>query len=183
MADWKPTIYKSFLLASFISFLVGSFTSGKTSLGAYIAGYGVLSIGIAFLLLMLFAIMKMKKPDANAKWYTYVVEMMLNTGPFLFMLGVVGFILYLLIQFRADIVDGHIAPSYHSFSNIIVILLMLQLYFLYANIDNASFESTGKINPVIMSILYLLSVLTGISSAILYIILNYYSTDGFRNPH
>jgi hypothetical protein len=104
----------------------------------------------------------------------------MTSGPFILMLGVIAFVLYLLVQYKNNIIEGHIAPSYNSFSNIIVILLMLQLFLIMNNINDEKFEATGKLSKVTSSMIYLLGVLTAISSIILNTILKYYSTDGFR---
>ncbi len=48
--------------------------------------------------------------------------------------------------------------------NIIVILLLLQLYLVYTNISSERFESTGKMSKVTSSIIYLLGTLTGIAT-------------------
>lgn len=105
----------------------------------------------------------------------------MTSGPFLLMLGVIGFVLYLLINYKDKIVAGHIDPSYNSFSNTIVMLLLLQIYLVYTNISTNNFESTGKISKVTSSFIYLLGVLTAMCSIILSTILKYYSTDGFTN--
>ena len=87
--------------------------------------------------------------------------------------------MYLLIKYKNNIIDEKIAPGYNSFSNIIVILLLVQFYILYNNITTEQFERTGKMPKVTNSIVYLVGVLTFICSIILYTILKYYSTDGF----
>ena len=84
--------------------------------------------------------------------------------------------------YKNNIIDGHVAPSYNSFSNIIILLLLLQVYLVYTNISTENFESSGKISKVTSSFIYLLGVLTAICSIILGTILKYYSTDGFANP-
>jgi hypothetical protein len=56
---------------------------------------------------------------------------------------------------------------------------MMQLFIVINNINTEKFETTGKMSKVVSSTIYLLGILTGISSIILYTILKYYSTDGF----
>ena len=65
------------------------------------------------------------------------------------MLSVIGFVLYLLINYKNKIIEGHIAPSYNSFSNIIVMLLLVQVYLVYTNIRTDNFETTGKLSKII----------------------------------
>ena len=60
-------------------------------------------------------------------------------------------------------------------------LLLVQLYMVYTNINTEKFENTGKMSKVTSGIIYLLGVITTICSIILYTILKYFSTDGFRN--
>ena len=50
----------------------------------------------------------------------------------------------------------------------------------YNNINTDKFEVTKRISKVASTMIYLIGVLTAISSIILYIILKYYSTDGFQ---
>jgi hypothetical protein len=52
---------------------------------------------------------------------------------------------------------------------------------LYNNLNNPDFELNGKISNLSISLLYLMSVILSIMSIILYVILKYYQTDGFKN--
>lgn len=177
MADWYPTIYKACIYASIVVFILGFFSDSKASLGAYLAGYSMLTLGIMMILVVLFS--KMLKVSVNTSTTQIIYSILMTTGPFILMLGVIAFVLYLLIKYKNNIKDGNVAPSYNSFSNIIIILLMVQLYLVITNIGTERFETTGKMSTVISSIIYLLGVLTAISSITLYTILKYYSTDGF----
>jgi hypothetical protein len=178
MSKWYSSIYKACILASLISFIIGFFSKPKISLGAYLAGYSVLILGIMMIIIILFNnILKINGNSSNIQiFYT----ILMTSGPFILMLGVIAFILYLLITYYNRISEGEVASGYNTFSNIIVMLLLLQLYLVYNNIDNTNFETSGKISKVVSSIIYLLGVLTTICSINLYIILKYYTTDGFK---
>jgi hypothetical protein len=178
MKDWYSTIYKACIIAAVISFIIGFFTQSQISLGAYISGYSVLILGILMILVILLT--NVLKVSQNASTFQVLFSIMVTTGPFILILGIIGFILYLLINYKNSIISGNIAPGYSSFSSIISILIFIQLYLVYTNIDTDKFELTGKISRVVTSIIYLLGVLTAICSIILYTILKYYSTDGFR---
>ena len=179
MADWYSGIYKACIIASLVAFIIGFFTQSQTALGAYIAGYSVLTLGIMMILLILFN--NILRVSSNGSAFQIIYSILMTSGPFLLILAVIGFVLYLLINYKDRIIAGHIAPSYNSFSNIIVMLLLLQVYLVYTNISTDSFKSTGKISKVTSSFIYLLGVLTSICSIILATILKYYSTDGFTN--
>lgn len=179
MKDWYSSIYKPLIFASLIAFIIGFFAQSQMGLRAYIAGYSVLTLGIMMILIILFK--NVLKVSSNGSALQIIYSILMTSGPFLLILLVIAFVLYLLINYKNNIIAGHVAPSYNSFSNIIVLLLLVQVYLVYTNIDTDSFESTGKISKVTSSFVYLLGVLTAICSIILGTILKYYSTDGFSN--
>ena len=87
-------------------------------------------------------------------------------------------------QFRTyknNIIAEHVSYGYYSFSNIAIILLLIQLYIVYTNISTDSFEKTGKMPKVTSGIIYLFGILTAICSIILFTILKYFTTDGFTS--
>ena len=183
MKDWYSSIYKAFIISAIISFVIGFFSEGNVSLGSYITGYSVLILGIMMILLILFnSTMKITEGQSNYSIYDKILyAILLPAGPFLLMLGVITFILYLMIKYKSIILDNHVSSGYNSFSNITVILILIQLYIVYTNITSDSFEKTGKISKVTSSLIYLLGVLSAISSIILYTILKYFTTDGFTS--
>lgn len=184
MTSWYQSIYKAFIISAIISFVIGFFSEGKVSLGSYITGYSVLILGIMMILLILFnSTMKITEGQGFYGYYDKILYtgVFAQAGPFLLMLGVIAFILYLMITYKSIILQGHVANGYHSFSNINVILILIQLYIVYTNITSDSFEKTGKMSKVTSSIIYLLGVLSAISSIILYTILRYFTTDGFTS--
>lgn len=179
MSDWYSTIYKACIFAAAISFIIGFFTGSNTSLGAYIAGYSVLTLGVLMILVILFS--NILRVTVNDSIFKIIYSILMTAGPFILILGIIGFVLYLLINYKNNIISGHIAPSYNSFSNIIIMLLLIQMYLVYSNIGSERFQVTGKMSKVTSGIIYLLGVITAISSIILYTILKYYSTDGFQS--
>ena len=180
MKDWYASIYKGFIIAGLVAFLIGFFTQGQTSLGAYISGYSVLTLGIMMILLILFnGVLSRSQNDSSS--FSLLYTILLTAGPFLLMLAVISFILYLMITYKNNIINNRVSQSYYSFANISVILLFIQLYILYTNITTNKFETTGQMSKVTSSLIYLLSVLGGICSIILFTILKYYTTDGFQN--
>ena len=100
------------------------------------------------------------------------------TGPFLIMLGVVGFVSYMLISYKNIIINDRVAPSYKAFNNITLLLLLLGMCIVMSNMSNEKFKSTGKLSLISSSLLYLLGLLEIISSLIIYVLLKYYTTDG-----
>lgn len=179
MKDWYSTIYKACIFASLVAFIMGFFTQSQLSLGAYISGYSALTLGIMMILIVLFN--NVLRVTENSSALQILYSILMTSGPFILILAVISFVLFLLINYQDKIIAGQVAPSYNSFSNIIVMLLLVQVYLVYTNINTDTFESSGKIPKVTSSLVYLLGVLTGICSIILSTILKYYSTDGFTN--
>jgi hypothetical protein len=87
----------------------------------------------------------------------------------------IKFDIYIVIDDNSTDYTG----QYSNFSNINIILILIQLYIVYTNISSDSFEKTGKMSKVTSSVVYLLGVLSTITSIILYTILRYFTTDGF----
>lgn len=171
-------IYKALIISSVIAFLLG-FVVGmsdniKVQIGSYIAGYSVLSLGIFLLIFIL--LNNVNKILQTKEKISYGLMIL---GPFVIMICVIIFILFMLIKYKENIIENRIAPGYNSFMNIIIILLFIQTYLVYSNINTERFETSHKLSGIINGFMYLLSTLMGISSIILYIILKYYSTDGF----
>ena len=177
MKDWYSGVYKALILTSVIAFLISFFSSGTISLGAILAGYSVLILGILMILLILFN--QIMKGTQDQSMLQILYSILLMAGPFLLMLGVIGFVLYLIIFYKNIIIDGYISDSYYTFSNITIILLLLQIYIVFTNINTDRFETTGKISKVTSSLIYLLGVLTIMSSLIIFTVLKYFRTDGF----
>ena len=177
MKDWYASIYKAFIIAGMIAFITGFFTQGNVSLGAYMSGYSILVLAIMMLLIVLFN--NLLQITQHQSTFQILYTIVMSTGPFILMLGVIAFILYLMITYKNNILSGHLSQSYYSFSNINIILLLIQLYIVYTNISTPIFEQTGKLSQLTSSIIYLLGVLEGITAVILFTILKYFTTDGF----
>lgn len=177
MTDWYSSVYKAFIFAGVIAFILGFFTKDKTSLGAYMAGYSVYILAILMILTILLS--NLFRITANDSTFSQIYSILTVTGPFILILAVISFVLYLLIRYKDNIISGHVASGYSSFSNIIVMLLFLQFYLVYTTINSDKFQTTGKMTKVVSSSIYLLGVLSSICSIILYTILKYYTTDGF----
>jgi hypothetical protein len=177
MSNWFSTIYKACIIAGIISFVLGLFTTSGTSLGAFIAGYSV--VILAILLILIVSVNTILTINGNDSISEFLSSVLITNGPFLFILSIITFVLSLLIKYQSNIIDDNTAPGYNSYSNIIVILSIIQLCLIYRNITNEKFNTTGKLSAITSSLIYLIGVITAMNSIMLYRILEYYSTDGF----
>lgn len=176
MKNWYSSIYKSLLIASIVTFIIHMFSKGNMSLGALITGYSILIITILMILyVVLFNILQLTEKEGMFQTF---LSMIITCGPFLLILNIIGFVLYLVINYRDRILEGRVPNGYFTFSNITVIMILLQLYILNSGINTEKFEYTKKLSSITTSVLYLYGVITAISSITLFMILKNFSADG-----
>jgi len=173
-SELYESIYKGFITATIIAFAIGISTNGSTSFGCYQAGYVVFALSIMLILIKFLNKILRKNQESASMENTF-----LTISPFILMLFIVSFLLYFTIKYKSIIIDGHVSSGYYTFSNITIVLLLIQLSIVYSIITTTSFDEKG-INPVTSSIILLLGVLTAISTNILHTILKYFTTDGFQ---
>jgi hypothetical protein len=178
---WDVYLWKATIIAAVITFLIYMFTTGINSLNASIAGYSLLIITILGIMIQL-----IRKPVANQEG-TSTLKMVMNiltlTGPFFIILAIIGCMLYLLISNKNEIINNQISQSFNTFSNMTLFIILIIIYFIYNKVECDGPQcgsNTGKIENVSNSFLLLLSVITVISTLIVYVILTYYTTDGFQ---
>jgi|688.fasta_scaffold574293_1 hypothetical protein len=177
MNNWYSLVYKALIYVSAILFLISFGTSGNTTIGAVITGYSALTLSILMILIML--LNNVMNTTAGKPTMEIIKTILMAAGPFLLMLAVIGLILYLVITYSKIIADGHVANGYYTFSNISIILFLLQIYLLYGNMDTEQFKQTHKLSSITSSLIYLLGVISTMTALILYTILKYFTTDGF----
>jgi hypothetical protein len=178
MSNWYSTIYKAFIFAGVISFVLGFFVQQKSSLGAYMSGYTMLILAISMILIILFN--KILTTTGNDTTYQAMYSILTTTSPFILLLGVMTFVLYLLVTYQNNIIHGRTPSGYNLYSIVIVCLLLVQIFLVYKNLGNDVFETTGKLPKGISSAILFIGTITTICSIMLYRILTYYSTDGFN---
>ena len=176
MNNWYIWIYKTVILVSVILFIISFFTSGNTTINALISSYSFLIFSILMILIML--LNNVMTITQGKPTFEIITTILMSLGPFLLMLAVIGLILYLIITYRKIIGEGHVSNGYYTFSNISIILFLLQIYLLYSNMNTEKFKTTGKLSSITSSLIYLLGVISSMCALILYTILKYFTTDG-----
>ena len=161
---WYSSIYKALLISSVVAFAIFASTTNSISFNALIAGYSVLILGISMLMLFVF----------NESTNTSSVMI-----PFICLFAIISAMLYLLTKYKTLIINGQVSQSFYNFSNISVFLLLVQLYLVYSQISTDEFKKDKVFNRTTSLFITLLSVLGGICTYIIYIVLVYYTTDGF----
>lgn len=177
--SWNGYLFKSAIIASVITFIIGMYTTGINSLNASIAGYSLLIITILGIMIQL--IRRPISDNQGTSTLKMVMNILILTGPFFIVLAIIGFMLYLLISYKNPIINNQVSQSFNTFSNITLFLILVIIYFIYSQVACDGTEcGDGKVEKVSNNVLFLLSLLTMISTGIVYIILVYYRTDGFQ---
>jgi hypothetical protein len=164
---WYSSIYKALLISSAVTFgIYASSPSPVTSMNALIAAYVILIMGVSMLMLYIFN----KSNNAVS-----------SIPPFLLMLTSIGFICKLLITYKDDILNKRVSDGFYNFSNISIVLILIQTYFIYSELGSPEFKQKLTFSKITSGVITMLGILTGICAYILYIVLVYYKTDGFTN--
>jgi hypothetical protein len=179
MDDLFTSIYKAFIYVSAILFVIALNTTGNTTINALLSGYSILIAGI--LLIMTIILNGFQKMSKGITTSQLILNILITIGPFLLILAIVGFLMYLLITYKTIISEGHVSGYYSTFTFLSSILILVQMYLLYMGVNNEKFQATNKLSKIISSIICLTAVLNSICVVILYIILKYYTTDGYKN--
>ena len=173
-SEFQTSIYKSLISVSYIVFIIGMFTTGLVSFNCYATGYATLGMSIILILVQLLNNIQTKK-DGSASIGTIV----LNLLPFIIILGVISSILYLTTTYRNIIIAGKVSSGYNVFSNIVIILLLIQTSVIYAGVTSKTFQEKG-LTSVTTSTILLLAILSAIATNIVRTILKFFTTDGFE---
>jgi hypothetical protein len=171
---FQTSIYKALMNASVIAFLIGMSTTGSVSLNSYQSGFVVLGLSIMMILIQILNNLQSKKDGGSS-----IGTMALNLIPFVIMLTVISSLLYFNTMYRDIIIEGHISSGFNIFSNIVIILILIQTYIIYSAVSSKTFEEKG-ISSVTSATILLLSVLSAIATNIIRTILKYFTTDGFE---
>ena len=176
MNTWYTSLYKGFIITSVILFLISLGTTGETNVGAVIAGFSVLTVSILMIMTDLLSVVVPNLKGASV--FKSFLTVLLIAGPFIFMLGIIGLVIYLLVTYMNEIISGHVSSTYGSISNSLIIIFLAQIYVLYSAISSDSFETTKKVNRLSSLVLYLLNIIAVVCTIIMITVLKYYTTDG-----
>ena len=177
-------VYIGFIFTGFIACIIGSFTEGSVSLGAFFSGYSMLIFGIMMLLLILFnnelkGISQGQGQGLKKSYFQLLTDILITSGPFLLIISCIIFNLYLIITYKKIIIDGNISKEYYTYNTLFIFLLLINLMYMYGSITSKQFKETGKLTSVTSSSMYLFGVIISISVYTIYIILTKFETDGF----
>lgn len=176
---WYTTVYKGFIISAILAYVIGFIApTSKVTSGAYIAGHIMSILGIMMILVSLLTILLKDSTDTSAT-SNIIYKLFVYGGPFLLLLLNISFVLYLMVKHSDKINSGNVSDNYNAFSNITCALVVAQMYIVYSNVSAIN-DAQHILSKVMSSTLFLLGILFAMNSSIVYIILTYFVTDGFK---
>ena len=154
-----------------IIFITMGQTNSYEGLISTMIGYS--SVVAGFILMVGYLTNNIKYNKETGIWpYIFTV------GPFLLIISVISYILYILGNYFNRITSGNVSSGYRTFTNIFVALILAQLGILYYGTQEKSFKDSHSLSSIYGMLIYLLGIISFIVAITLGIILAYYTTDG-----
>ena len=169
--DTIAYFYYSLIGAGYLTIAFASLYQNYNSLVGTIIGYLFMLLGFSMMVSILLSNIIKKNPFT-------IVTLLFNGGPYLLIISIICYILYLLIHNFKKISENRISSAYNTFTHIILILFLMQLLLLYLGSRSIVFQITSKLSKLITLCIYLLGLLLVISVISLGNILTYFSADG-----
>lgn len=171
MINLYSIIYILFMILSIFAFLISLLTPRSVSLTFGLIGYLVLGFSIMMLLLNTFKNLIIERNN--------ILQIIANSLPFILMIGVICFIIYIVVLYRSIIITGRVSDSYYTFNTMTTVLMIIQtIYIIYVNISNEQFKNKGIMPKIMSSLFYLFVLCATITSIKMFIPLKYFTTDG-----
>jgi len=170
---WYTIIYNSLLVVGVIIIFCTMGSNSASNLTGTIIGYSFIVTGTLLLIGYL-----LNNMNATSGSNFSLISSLVTIGPFVLLIGILIYMIYLLSYYFSQITAGHISSGYYTFMNIFIILLMVEFYVFYNGTQDKVFKTTGTIGKITGMILYLLELVSIVTAITLGIVLKYFSTDG-----
>ena len=170
---WYTIIYNSLLVVGVIIIFCTMGSNSASNLTGTIIGYSFIVTGTLLLIGYL-----LNNINVISGSNFSLISSLITVGPFVLLIGILIYMIYLLSYYFSQITAGHISSGYYTFMNIFIILLIVEFYVFYNGIQDKAFKTTGTIGKITGMILYLLELVSIVTAITLGIVLKYFSTDG-----
>ena len=180
MLNWYTIIYLLFAVISVVLFSAGILFNVLTNFGliTYQSSYltteliGYIVLGLFTLMVIFLSVYKMVALN------TGIFAHLFNIAPLFLMLAVIVYNIYLFVLYRTYIVKGRVVSNYFWYDSCMLFIMISQIYIICMNLFNNAFQNTGKMSNLSSSVFYLTALFSIITAGNLFIILNYFKTDG-----
>lgn len=178
LISWYSMIYNSLLFVTIILFIISCFLTGTSKIACTIAGYSSIAVAVLMILGYSLYLLTNFSNENHYTNFTYFKHLINISGPFLILLGVVIYSLYLIITYQNRLSEGNITTEYYTFSTISIALMLIEIYIFYEAMNSKLFNTTGHMPKVSFSLMYLIGVINISCVLIMGTILKYFITDG-----
>lgn len=169
-------IYNGLIFVGVILSIIAFFINSNSNANIYISSYTFIIAGV--ILIIGYLINKILIRSTDTSIIRFLIIFLTNIGPFLLLMGILAFTLYLIISFKDKINNGNISSAYGLFSKLSLAFILIQLYITYNGMQNQNFKENGTLAKIYSSLSYLVGVINVAIVLILASILKYFSTDG-----
>jgi hypothetical protein len=170
VTNWYSVIYNAFLFVGVIIVAITLFISSSSALTGTMFGYSFVAVG---LLLFLGYLLKNMSGSRGG-----ILSILITLAPFLLLLGILFYMIYLISVYFDRISSGQISPSYYLFSKLFALMLVVQLFIMLHGTETQQFKQTKTLGKVTNLMLFLTELINGVIAIVIGIILKYFSTDG-----
>ena len=190
MLNWYTILYLLFAVISVVLFSLGILFNTLSNFGLvkYQSSYltmelvGYILLGLFTLMVIFLSVYKMIALNNG------IFAHLFNIAPLFLMFVVIIYNIYLFVLYRSYIVKGRVVSNYFWYDSCMLFIMILQIYIICTNLFNNMFQNTGKMPNMFQttgkltnlssSVFYLTGLFSIITAGNLFIILNYFKTDG-----
>ena len=165
------------LVSGFIILLLCVGGGGYSKTLGSIIGYGFVLTGV-FLFVGRVMTKLVSIPNSDAK---SVLNGLLTIGPFIVFMTLLICLIIMISYYFEEISENKISKGYTNLNNLSILNSVIVTYLFYSTIGDEKFQNTGKINQVSAMGMYFLEVFGFTVAISMYIVLEYFRTDGFTN--
>jgi len=168
-------IYRGLIFVGVILSVISLSTNSVENANLSISSYTFITCGVVLIVGFLINKIMNRPNSASTSFFSAFFN---NVGPFILLMGILVFTLYLIITFKDKINNGNTSEGYNLFSKLSLAFILIQLYITYNGMQKQSFKETSSLPKIYSSFAYLIGAINLSIVIILSCILNYFSTDG-----
>lgn len=171
MNDLTQHISKGLMYTSIVMFIISLVSSNQTSYKSTMVGYTTLLCGTLLILIPLWNTVISANSSFNLKTASILFH---ASYSYTFVILVLGCLISLSLIYKDIIQPGHTAPAYFNYVNLSTLLLLFSIWIMAIRPNLVGQALPDKYSSLLM----LANVLNGVCVVILYILLEFYTTDG-----
>jgi hypothetical protein len=173
-------IYNSFLFLGLLFAVISVFISGSSVYMINILSSSCLIAGLILIIgQMMIVLNKTVNESTSPLGFLGIFNLMkTNIGPFVCVLAILGFLLYLNIQFKDKIGSGHLPDEFYLFTNLNILVICAQAFIFFSGMQKKKDSNIEFLPLTYSTFLYLLCLININLVIIQYNILRYFTTDG-----